>query len=256
MKTLPLFHKIAGTRVVVLGDGDEAVAKRRLVERAGGICVGEPEAHHARLAFVGIEDEGEAKAAALRLRQKGLIVNVVDRPAMCDFTTPAVVDRDPVLIAVGTGGASAGLAKHIRLRLEALLPAKLGNLASGLEAARDKLREAIPVGAQRRQALDLALGEGGALDPLDEGSAEKIDQWMDAPAVPAGPERVVLKITSDDPEELTLRQARLLGRADHVLIGEGIVPAIVSRARADAVRMAVADAPSDLSGLTVELQRV
>ncbi len=192
MKTLPLFHKIAGTRVVVLGDGEEAAAKRRLVERSGGICVGEPEAHHAKLAFVGIEDEDEAKAAALRLRRLGLLVNVVDRPALCEFTTPALVDRDPVLIAVGTGGASAGLAKHIRLRIEAMLPAKLGKLADALGAARTKLRERFPDGAQRRQALDAALAEGGALDPLGSHSDNPVEDWLAHAEDPAANECVSL----------------------------------------------------------------
>lgn len=255
MKTLPLFHKIAGTRVVVMGDGEEAAAKRRLVERAGGICVGEPEAHHAKLAFVGIENEAEAKAAALRLRRLGLLVNVVDRPALCEFTTPALVDRDPVLIAVGTGGASAGLAKHIRLRLEAMLPARLGELANALASARTKLRERFPDSGQRRQALDAALAEGGALDPLGGHSDSSVGDWLANTDDPSANERVSLTITSDDPEELTLRQARLLGRADTVLSDAGIAKPIIDRARADAVRLNLDDDPGDLTGLTVELRR-
>ena len=118
MKALPLFHGIAGKPVIVLGEGDAAVAKRRLVERAGGVPVGEADGE-ARLAFVALD---EPEAAAARLKARGLLVNVPDRPDLCDFTVPSVLDRDPVLIAVGTGGASAGLAKHLRLRLEALLP--------------------------------------------------------------------------------------------------------------------------------------
>ncbi|WP_409644658.1 bifunctional precorrin-2 dehydrogenase/sirohydrochlorin ferrochelatase, partial [Sphingorhabdus sp.] len=68
----------------------------------------------ARIAFVAIADEDEACAAADDLKARGLLVNVVDRPEICDFTTPAIVDRTPVLVAVGTGGASAGMAKAIR----------------------------------------------------------------------------------------------------------------------------------------------
>ncbi len=256
MKTLPLFHKITGTRVVVLGEGGEADAKRRLVERAGGICVGEPEAHHAKFAFVGIDDEAEAKAAALRLRRHGLLVNVVDRPALCDFTTPALVDRDPVLIAVGTGGASAGLAKHIRLRLEAMLPARLGGLANALAMARTRLRERFPDGAQRRQALDAALAEGRVLDPLRDHSDNSVEDWLAATDDPAVNERVILAITSDDPEDLTLRQARLLGRADTVISDGAIAKAIVDRVRADAVRLNLADDAGGLRGLTVELHRI
>ena len=120
MHSLPLFHRISGKRVVVVGVGDMADAKARLVERAGGIPCAETEAHHAQLAFVALEDERASESAARRLKQAGLLVNVADQPDLCDFTLPSVLDRDPVLVAVSTGGASAGLAKHLRLRLEAL----------------------------------------------------------------------------------------------------------------------------------------
>ncbi|HBC16803.1 MAG TPA: siroheme synthase, partial [Erythrobacter sp.] len=119
MHSLPLFHRIAGAHVVVVGEGEMAAAKARLVERAGGIPCPETEAHYARLAFVALEDGHAAQTAALRLKRMGLLVNVADRPELCDFTLPSVLDRDPVLVAVSTGGASAGLAKHLRLRLEA-----------------------------------------------------------------------------------------------------------------------------------------
>ena len=123
MHSLPLFHRIAGARVVVVGEGDMAAAKARLVERAGGVTCAETEAHHARLAFVALEDGRAAEAAALRLKRMGLLVNVADRPELCDFTLPSLLDRDPVLVAVSTGGASAGLAKHLRLRLELVVHA-------------------------------------------------------------------------------------------------------------------------------------
>ena len=69
LTSLPLFHRVDGQRVVVIGECVAAEAKRRLVERAGGVCCGEAEAHHARLAFVAIEDARKAEATALRLRE-------------------------------------------------------------------------------------------------------------------------------------------------------------------------------------------
>ena len=115
IRSLPLLHRIAGKRVVVVGEGEMGEAKRRLVERAGGIVCSETEAHHAKLAFIALEDERAAEAAAKRLSDKGLLVNVADRPELCEFTTPSILDRDPVLIAVGTSSAFAGLAKQLRL---------------------------------------------------------------------------------------------------------------------------------------------
>lgn len=254
MHALPLFHRVAGVRVVVVGNGDAAEAKRRLIERAGGVPVSEAEAHHARLALIAVENAGEAEATALRLKRRGLLVNVADRPELCDFTLPSVLDRDPVLVAVGTGGASAGLAKHLRLRLEALLPQSLGRLAQALFAARAGLRARFPDAAERRRALDHALGDGGALDPFDTRSADRVTAWLEETGRAPGAEAVEFTLTSDDPDDLTLRQARLLGQADTVLHDPAVSGAILNRARADAVRRTLPAAPPD-RGLTVILRR-
>jgi uroporphyrin-III C-methyltransferase/precorrin-2 dehydrogenase/sirohydrochlorin ferrochelatase len=254
LSALPLFHRLAGQRVVVVGDGAMAEAKRRLIERAGGVCCGEPEAHHARLAFVAVDDPRDAEAAVLRLRGKGLLVNVADRPELCDFTLPSVLERGPVMVAVGTGGASAGLAKQLRLRLEALLPHALGDLATRLGEARERLRERWPDAGDRRRALDGALTQGGPLDPLDEEAAERVAEWLDGKAARPAARTVELILTSDDPDDLTFRQARLLGEADTVIHGDDISPTILARARADAVRLP-AGSPLPAEGLTVVLKR-
>ena len=239
-KSLPLFHRIAGQPVIVLGDGTAAEAKRRLVSHAGGVVVAEI-LPGARLAFVAHDDPALAAADAARLRAAGLLVNVVDRPALCDFTVPAIVDRAPVLVAVGTGGASAGLAKAVRLRLEGLLPAKLGDLARGLFAGRAVLRQNFPDAAQRRRALDVALGGGGAIDPLLEDAADNLPVWLADPAQGAGARVVEIKLRSGDPEDLTLREARLLGSADLIAYEPDVPLEVLARARADAARHALVD---------------
>lgn len=250
LSALPLFHRIAGRRVVLIGDGSAAEAKRRLIERAGGVCCPETEAHHARLAFVAYDDPRAAEAAALRLKSKGLLVNVADRPELCDFTLPSVIERDPVLIAVGTGGASAGLAKQLRLRLEALVPQSLGGLANALAQARDALRARWPDAGDRRRALDVALAADGPLDPLREGSECDVSQWLDGAHPEPGPRTVEISLRDGDPDNLTLREARLLGTAD-VIVHDAKVPhGILARARADARR--VPEPPSDtVHGLTL-----
>lgn len=222
--------------MVLVGTGTMADAKRRLIERAGASCCAETEAHHARLAFVALDDGREAEAAARRLRARGLLVNVADRPDLCDFTLPSILDRDPVLIAVGTAGASAGLAKQLRLRLERILPASLGVLAEKLRESRTAIRQRWPDGDTRRRAIDAALSEGGALDPLREHDGQAVDRWLatDEMAQPGTCADIVL--TSNDPDDLTLRQARLLGEADVVLHDTDVAPAILARARADAER--------------------
>ncbi|MEQ8773658.1 MAG: siroheme synthase [Erythrobacter sp.] len=240
LASLPLFHRVAGQRERVHGDGPAAEAKRRLVERAGRRIATEMQGaidEGVRLAFVAFEDAKACEVAAINLRCAGMLVNVVDRPDLCDFTTPSVLDRNPLLIAIGTGGASAGLAKHVRLRLERLLPASLGRLAEGLFAARPRLRERFPDGTERRRAIDAALGEGGTLDPLDPASHERVADWVEGVAETKPPFAVEFEIHSDDPEDLTLRQARLLGEADRVCADATVSPAILARARADAQRV-------------------
>ena len=251
MHSLPLFHRIAGRPVIVLGEGAMAEAKARLVERAGGVAVGE-EHPDARLAFITIE---EPEAAAARLRARGVLVNVADRPELCDFTLPSVLERGPVLVAVSTGGASAGLAKAVRLRLEKLLPASLGTVADALQAARGAMRARWPDGAARRGAIDAALAEGGMLDPLIEHGANAVASWLAAKDAPSPPRIAEIALRSDDPDDLTLRDARLLGTADVVRHAAEIPAAILIRARADAERRGLDDDRPE-PGLTVIVRRV
>ncbi len=241
--SLPLFHRIAGQPVIVLGVGEAAEAKRRLVARAGGVVIDDMQAgidRCARLAFVAYEDRGAAEADALRLRCAGVIVNVVDQPDLCDFTTPSIIDRSPVLIAVGTGGVSAGLAKHIRLRLDGLLPSTLGALARALGAARGALRARFPDAGDRRRALDAALASGGPLDPLEGDSAARVTAWLAGEALGEHGGVIEICLRTRDPDDLTLREARWLGSADGIAYEPGVPPTILARARADAARMPIA----------------
>lgn len=253
MHSLPLFIRLSGRAVILIGDGEAAAAKRRLLERAGAVIL-DDEAGAAALAFVAL-DGAAADAAAARLKARGLLVNVVDRPELCDFTTPAIIERGPVLIAIGTGGASAGLAKTLRQRIEALLPVGLGHIADGMARLRADMRRRWPDGGDRRRAIDAALAEGGVLDPLVDHGADAVDRWLHDAGEPDAGQLIHINLTSGDPDDLTLRTARLLGRAD-ALWHRGDVPvAILDRARADAERH-IADAPPPVpeSGLALWLE--
>lgn len=242
MKSLPLFHRLSGQPVIVLGEGPMAEPKRRLVQRAGGEVIAELQSgidRGARLAFIAHDNAAMCESDAIRARCAGLLVNVVDRPDLCDFTTPSILERDPVIIAIGTSGASAGLAKQLRLRLEGLLPADLGVLAAKLSSLRGSIKARWPAMADRRQALDKALTSGGPLDPLAEGSAARVEEWIAGTVTQAGTGRTEIALNSTDPEELTVRQARLLGSADAILHDPQVPAAILDRARADALRYAL-----------------
>ncbi len=250
LHSLPLFVRLAGRPVILLGEGEAADAKRRLLDRAGAHVVTD-EAEVAALAIVAIDDEAEALAAVARLKARGVLVNAVDRSEHCDFTLPAIVDREPVLIAIGTGGASAGLAAALRQRLEALVPADLGGLASALQRARGAMRTRFPDGGARRRALADALAPGGVLDPL--GPSRDVAGWLAGGSVQDGA-IVRMTLASPDPDDLTLQQARALASADRVYHRSDVPPAILDRARADAARIPC-DAPPDAqgSGLVVDV---
>lgn len=254
MDALPLFLTLAGKRVIIIGDGEAGDAKARLVEAAGGIVTAD-ETGDARIAFVALDDEAAARAAADRLRARGLLVNVVDRPGLSDFTMGAIVDRSPVIVAIASGGASASLSRALRERLEALLPDGLGRLADAIRAARDAAAARHPTIPARRRLWARAMATGGRLDPLS-GIADPTAAVaaVIADETPAEPTRTVaIAIASDDPGDLTLNQLALLGRCDALAVGPGVAPAIADRARRDATRLGPDDpAPA---GLTVRLMR-
>lgn len=251
MRSLPIFVRLTDRPVILIGEGEAAEAKRRLLERAGATIV--EEQGEAVLAIVAIADDAEAAAAAARLRARGILVNATDRPEFCDFTLPGIVDRDPVLVAIGTDGASAGLAKALRQRFERLLPQSLGKLAEALHAARPAMRERWPDPADRRRAIDAALDEGGPLDPF--GEAGDVGGWLDGESEDAVTGLFAFTLESDDPDDLTLRQARLLGQADTIVHSAAVSPAILARGRADAVRIVNNEPPAPLPpGLTVQLR--
>jgi uroporphyrin-III C-methyltransferase/precorrin-2 dehydrogenase/sirohydrochlorin ferrochelatase len=249
MHSLPVFLRLAGRPVILTGEGEAAEAKRRLLERAGARIVDEAD-QSARIAIVSDGDE----AAARRLRARGILVNATDNPDLCDFTLPAIVDRDPVLIAIGTGGASAGLAKALRQRLEALLPARMGRLAQALFDSRPAIRARWPDAGDRRRAIDAGLSAGGPIDPLSEQGAGGLPGWLRGPDGTQTSRLEVVRLSSDDPEDLTLRAARLLGEADRIYHHADVPEAILHRARADAVRIHVTRPPDELEqGLSLWL---
>ncbi len=243
---LPVFVQLDGRPVILIGSGTTAEAKRRLLERAGAVIVDEES--DARLAIVACD---APEAVTARLKARAILVNVADRPDLCDFTLPAIVERDPVTIAIGTGGASAGLAAALRQRLETMLPQSLGGLADALKASRDAIRTRWPDAADRRRAIGAALA--GPIDPLADRSAAAVKRWLAAPK--AGQSGIVsIALRSTDPDDLTLREARLLAQADRITHRADVPAEILTRARADAERIECDAPPANLPGLTVDLE--
>jgi len=251
VKHLPLFFDLAGRRVVVAGEGPAADRRADLARSAGAevVRLASEDAtvagfRGAVAAFVATATP-EGDAALQRLaKAAGVPVNVADRPALCDFILPAIVDRDGVVVAISTGGASPTLASILRGRIEAALPERIGALARLARTFRAQANALIADPARRRgfwrrviegPAARLALaGDEAGARRIALGELDAVRRRM----VPVGIAHIV-GAGPGDPDLLTLRAAQLLQEADAILHDELVPPAILGRARRDAELVAV-----------------
>jgi len=249
VRHLPLFFDLVGRRVVVVGAGPGAERRAALARAAGADVRQIEKASVAELkaavaVFVATGDlTGDAEAQRVA-KSIGVPVNVADRPALSDFIVPAIVDRDSVVVAVSTGGASPTLATMLRQKIETILPERIGVLAILARTFRAQANVLIAEAAARRAfwrrlfdgpaaRLALAGNEAGArraiLTELNDARRGQKPVGV-AHLVGAGP---------GDPDLLTLRAAQLLQEADTILYDELVPPAILARARRDAEFIAV-----------------
>ena len=288
MQHFPVFLAVAGRMIVVSGGGETALAKLRLllkteahltvfaatpgadVERlaAGGQIklfrrpLGPGDALYAVLFYAANDDAAEDRRVATLARADGALVNIVDNLADSAFITPAIVDRDPVVIAIGTEGAAPVLARAIKADIEARLSPSLGVLARIAKTFRHAA-EALPLGAKRRafwaEYYDIhgprAVADGAAaLKPaLQSLLAEHLAQAPEpghVDFVGAGP---------GDPDLLTLKSRKALDRADVVIHDRLISPEILELARREALIIDAgkegfgpATAQSDINALLVK----
>lgn len=247
MDAFPAFVPLAGARVVVAGEGEAAEAKARLFDgspaglvRVAGDDALRPEVYAgARLAFIA-GDEAWSRRAAAAARATGAWVNAVDRPELCDFNTPGIVDRGAVVGAVGTVGAAPVLAVHLRQEWEQRWPQGLGGVARLMGALRPAVREVAADWAERRRLLS-ALMRGPWADAAlagDAAGAERLaHEALAAGALGARPPgAIVLVDVPSEPDLLTLRAARTLGAADRLVVAGEVEAAVLDHARRDAPR--------------------
>ena len=264
MKHFPVFLNVDGRRVVVAGAGETAVAKLRLLLKTSAhlVVIGrnpvdqirqwngegrlvlherefEPgDALCAAMLYCAHDDEALDRAAMAIGRTEGALTNIVDNLEASQFITPAIVDRDPVTVAIGTEGAAPVLARRIKADLEARLPVNLGVLARIGQAFR-KRAELIAQGPARRLFWsryydgvgERALADGGedsvraALEGLMTDIIERKPDDGRVSFVGAGP---------GDPELLTMKARRVLHEADVVLHDQLVPAAILELARREA----------------------
>ena len=260
----PVFLKLAGERVLVVGGGEVALRKVRLLRETGARIEIVARAVHAEIAALGFAaaadsfaaeqlegcrlavaatDDAALNAAVARAAQaRGIPVNVVDDEAASTWVMPAIVDRAPLLVAIGSGGTAPVLARRLRERIEALLPAAFGRLAAFLGRMRPRLR-ALPV-APRRALVERFLDGPGGERVLagDETGAERALEALLAGAPPAG-EVYLVGAGPGDPDLLTFRALRLMQQADVVLYDRLVAAPILELVRRDAERIFVGKGP-------------
>ncbi len=252
MDAFPAFFPLAGRRVVVAGSGEAAENKARLFDGSPATLIRLTEAEAdapgafdgAALVFLASVDEGFLERAAAAARATGAAVNVVDHPALCDFYTPALIDRGAVVAAVGATGAAPLLAAMLRNDIEALLPEGTGRIADLFRATRDDVRAALPDMGPRRAFLRQAL-RSPAAEAAMAGDAPRAEAMLrealsnfDGAATMGRVDFIV----GDGPADLlSLRAARLLSQADVLIADPEGSADILALARRDARRLPLAE---------------
>ena len=270
MDYLPIFLDLRGRKGLVVGGGDTAARKASLMLNAGAwVTVVSPEPLspafaelaggdrliHAQVAFhpqqlegvdvvfAASEDPAVDKAVHDAARARHVPVNVADKPDVCSFIMPSIIDRSPVMVAVSSGGEAPVLSRLLRARLETLIPAGYGRLAALAGRFKKAVRQRFSTTAERRKFWEKAF-----LSPIAEmvfsgreQEAEASLQTMlnaqgDAPAVG---EVYLVGAGPGNPDLLTFRALRLMQQADVVVYDRLVSPPILDMCRRDADRLYV-----------------
>ena len=272
MKFLPIFVDLHGRACLVVGGGAVAARKVALLSEAGGkvlvvapqLCealakrLAEGELRHAARGFEDHDLQGMALVIAATdddvtnrrvselAKVQNIPVNVVDQPELCSFIVPSVINRDPIQVAVSTGGASPVLARLLRARLETYIPSAYGRLAKLVERFRTRVQQRFATTNERRHFWEHIL-EGPIAELLfagrDQDAELALEQAVEDADLPAFHGEVYLVGAGPgDPDLLTFRALRLLQQADVVVYDRLVSPPILDLARRDAERIYVGKA--------------
>ena len=271
MRFLPVFFDLSRASVALIGSGAPAIAKLRLLRAAGanvrwfaqGADAGNELIHArhyaGRIEVIAREPDANDLAGALAIVLSGgkevdervaslaselsIPLNVVDRPDLSTFIFPAVVDRGDVVVAISTGGASPVLARRLREKIEAILPARIGEFAAWMRGYRERLGELREGGVSIRRfwekAIDGPICAAFLSGRKDNAEAALLRQFQDASA--SGGSGIVHLVGAGpgDADLLTLRALQTLQAADAIFYDELIGPDILDRARRDAKQVFV-----------------
>jgi uroporphyrin-III C-methyltransferase/precorrin-2 dehydrogenase/sirohydrochlorin ferrochelatase len=270
MKYLPIFYDLSVRPCLVVGAGDIAARKVRQLRKAEAtviviapdICdelkvlVDKNEIQYiakrfskelleGKMLVIAATNDQEVNKQVSELAQaKNIPVNVVDNPDLCSFIMPSIIDRDPVQIAISTGGASPVLARLLRARLETLIPTSYGRLAQLMGKFRKHVRQRYPKMQERRRFWENIL-QGPVAEMIyagqDKPALAALEKTLleDNPVIEKTGEVYLVGAGPGDPDLLTFRALRLMQQAEVVLYDRLVAPEIVDLCRKDAERIYV-----------------
>jgi len=263
MDYMPIFVDLKGRPALLVGGGETALQKLRLLRRAGAavtVVTPQPSAEIEAQAdageitlqrrdFVPADVQGCAlvigatadPAIAQAARDAGIPVNIVDHAELSTFIVPAIIDRNPIVVGISSGAAAPLLARLLRARLELALPARLGDLARFAQRFRGAVRAVIDDATSRRRFWERFFGSPAAelvLAGNERAAREAILSMLNRTYSEAGAIYFV-DAALGDADLLTGQAVRLMQQADIVFYDEQIVPQILDRVRRDALRVYV-----------------
>ncbi len=270
MKYLPIFIDLKYSSCLVVGGGEIALRKTETLLRSEAKIkivsrsfhpelktkaqqseielivsdFSEEHLHDIDLVIVATDDRELNRRVSEIAKAKRILVNVVDDPELCSFIVPAIIDRSPITIAIGSAGTAPVLARMLRAKIETLIPFEYGELAQLASRYRDKVKALVPPGSARKNFWE-RIFEGPVAEKVFAGQADAAEQELqtllqtsnfsqaergEVYLVGAGP---------GDPELLTFRALRLMQRADVVIHDRLVSPEILALVRRDAERLYV-----------------
>lgn len=272
MEFLPLFHKLKERPVLVVGGGEVALRKARLLAEAGAhLRVVAPEIRSELQAMAGeqgvflrgyqaddlqgvglviaaTDDEPLNARISAEAQALGIPVNVVDAPALCSVIFPAIVDRSPLIVAVSSGGDAPVLARLIRAKIETWIPATYGQLANLGKRFRERVKLMFPDVQQRRVFWEDVF-QGPIAESVFAGKPGEGERLLEERLAGAAPralgEVYLVGAGPGDPDLLTFRALRLMQQADVVLYDRLVAAPIIDLCRRDAERIYVGKRRAD-----------
>jgi uroporphyrin-III C-methyltransferase/precorrin-2 dehydrogenase/sirohydrochlorin ferrochelatase len=285
MRYFPIFADLNAADVLVVGGGEQAAQKVRLLRktkariavlaetvtgeldelaRHGAVTIlrrtfSERELDGRRLVYAATGDRDLDARVSRAAQARDMLVNVVDAPELSTFITPAIVDRDPVTVAIGTEGAAPVLAREIKTRLESWLPANLGVLAAKAQALRAAVARSVPDARARRRLWERLL-QGAYRRAVLSGAQADADRIfateVAGAAEPATGHVYLIGCGPGDPDLLTLKALQRMQEADVLVVDRLVNPRILDYARRDAERILVGKTPGRASTSQAEINRI